>query len=164
MLTTSLPLSHCHEFQRIEIAMSTIILRISSSSRGGECCAGAPRLLPAALRGPRQRRSAPPLLSRMAGRRGLMVAQRSASRAASHSARRSLPPACPPSGAAPPSLCAPAPSRPWSARAFSLRVAASRLAAPGARASAAARRLAASPPRVRSPATATLALAAAARL
>ena len=102
MLTTSLPLSHCHEFQRIEIAMSTIILRISSSSRGGECFAGAPRPLPAALRGPRQRRSAPPLLSRTAGRRGPMAAQRSASRAASHSAQRSLPPACPPSGAAPP--------------------------------------------------------------
>ena len=62
MLTTSLPLFHCHKFQRIEIAISTIILPIST-------------------------RFAPPPPSRTAGRRGPMAVRRSASRAVSQRPR-----------------------------------------------------------------------------
>ena len=137
------------------------------------------RAAPAALRGPRLHCSASPLPSRTAGHRGPVAAQRSTSRAASRSAPRSLPLARASSAVVrparvsrPPPLCAPAPSRRRSARAFELRVAASWLATLGACVSATARWLAAPPlrrvapppPCVCSPAAAPLGLAAAARL
>ena len=112
MLTTSLPLFHCHKFQRIEIAISTIILPILNyefltshlhlpavrsakhkpklSTRVAEGRVLRWRAAPAALRGPRLHCSASPLPSRTAGHRGPVAAQRSTSRAASRSAPRSL--------------------------------------------------------------------------